>query len=67
MAEWQNRPLDPTYAIVFFDALRVKVRDEGSVRNKAVYLAFGIRPDGTKEPLGMWIEQTRGPSSGRVS
>lgn len=60
VAEWQNRPLDPTYAIVFFDALRVKVRDEGSVRNKAVYLALGIRPDGTKEPLGMWIEQTEG-------
>ena len=60
VAEWQNRPLDPTYALVFFDALRVKVRDEGTVRNKAVYLALGIRPDGTKEPLGMWIEQTEG-------
>jgi putative transposase len=60
VAEWQSRPLDPTYALVFFDALRVKVRDEGSVRNKAVYLALGIRPDGTKEPLGMWIEQTEG-------
>jgi putative transposase len=60
VAEWQSRPLDPTYALVFFDALRVKVRDEGTVRNKAVYLALGIRPDGTKEPLGMWIEQTEG-------
>jgi hypothetical protein len=50
--EWQNRPLEPLYALVFFDALRVKVRDEGMVRNKAVYLALGARPDGTKEALG---------------
>lgn len=57
---WQNRPLDPTYAIVFFDALRVKIRDEGLVRNKAVYLAIGIRPSGLKEVLGLWIEQTEG-------
>ena len=60
VSEWQGRPLDPVYAIVFFDALRVKVRDEGTVRNKAIYLALGIRPDGTKEPLGLWIEQTEG-------
>ena len=45
---------------VFFDALRVKIRDEGTVRNKAVYLALGVRPDGTKEILGLWIEQTEG-------
>ena len=38
--EWQNRPLDPVYPVVFFDALRVKIRDEGLVRNKAVYLAL---------------------------
>ncbi len=43
---WQSRPLEPTYAIVFFDALRVKIRDEGLVRNKAVYLAIGVRPSG---------------------
>jgi putative transposase len=60
VSEWQGRPLDPVYALVFFDALRVKVRDEGTVRNKAIYLALGIRPDGTKEPLGLWIEQTEG-------
>jgi len=60
VAEWQNRPLDPLYALVFFDALRVKVRDEGTVRNKAVYLALGVRPDGSKEALGLWIEQTEG-------
>jgi transposase-like protein len=41
VAEWQNRPLEPLYPLVFFDALRVKVRDEGTVRNKAVYLALG--------------------------
>ena len=60
VAEWQNRPLDALYALVFFDALRVKTRDEGTVRNKAVYLALGVRPDGTKEILGLWIEQTEG-------
>lgn len=57
---WQNRPLDVCYALVFFDAIRVKIRDEGLVRNKAVYIALGILPDGTKEILGLWIEQTEG-------
>lgn len=57
---WQNRPLEPTYAIVYFDALRVKIRDEGLVRNKAVYLAIGITCAGDKEILGLWIEQTEG-------
>jgi putative transposase len=57
---WQSRPLEPTYAIVFFDALRVKIRDEGLVRNKAVYLAIGVRCSGHKEVLGLWIEQTEG-------
>lgn len=60
VAEWQNRPLDACYPLVFFDALRVKIRDEGFVRNKAVYVALGIQPDGTKEILGLWIEQTEG-------
>lgn len=58
--EWQSRPLEPMYPLVFFDALRVKIRDEGTVRNKAVYLALGVQPDGTKEVLGLWIEQTEG-------
>jgi putative transposase len=58
--EWQNRPLEPMYPLVFFDALRVKIRDEGTVKNKAVYLALGVRADGTKEILGIWIEQTEG-------
>jgi putative transposase len=60
VAEWQNRPLEARYPLVFLDALRVKVRDEGTVRNKAVYVALGVRPDGTKDVLGLWIEQTEG-------
>lgn len=57
---WQARPLDPVYAVVFFDALRVKIRDEGTVRSKAVYLALGIRTDGRRDILGLWIEQSEG-------
>ena len=60
VGEWQNRPLDACYAIAFFDAIRVKIRDEGFVRNKAVYIAIAILPDGTKEIPGLWIEQTEG-------
>ncbi len=48
------------YPIVYFDALWLKIRDEGTVKNKAVYLALGIRADGRKEVLGLWIEQTEG-------
>lgn len=57
---WQSRPLEATYAVVFFDAIRVKIRDEGSVKNKAVYLAIGVRCSGNKEVLGLWIEQSEG-------
>jgi len=60
VAEWQGRPLDACYPLVFFDAIRVKIRDEGIVRNKAVYIVLGILPDGTKDILGIWIEQTEG-------
>jgi putative transposase len=60
IAAWQDRPLEAVYPLVFFDALRVKIRDEGTVRNKAVYLALGVRADGRKEILGLWIEQTEG-------
>src|SRR6478736_327156 len=60
VGQWQMRPLDALYPIVYFDALRLKIRDEGVVRNKAVYLALGIRADGRKEVLGLWIEQTEG-------
>ncbi len=58
--EWQNRPLDPVYPVVFFDALRVKIRDEGLVKNKAVYVALAFNAEGGKEVLGLWIEQTEG-------
>ena len=58
--EWQNRPLDPVYPVVFFDALRVKIRDEGLVKNKAVYVALALNPDGEKDVLGLWIEQSEG-------
>lgn len=58
--EWQSRPLEAVYPIVIFDALRVKIRDEGLVKNKAVYVVLGIRPDGAKEVLGLWIEQSEG-------
>jgi hypothetical protein len=54
--EWKNRPLDPVYPVVFFDALRVKIRDEGVVKNKAVYVALALNPDGEKDVLGLWIE-----------
>jgi len=57
---WQQRPLAPLYPVVFFDALRVKIRDEGAVKNKAVYLALGVLPDGQRDVLGLWIEQTEG-------
>jgi putative transposase len=60
IAAWQARPLEPVYPLVFFDALRVKIRDEGLVRNKAVHVALGVRPDGTKEILGLWLEQNEG-------
>src|ERR1700730_9228321 len=60
VCEWQNRPLEASYPLVFFDALRVKIRDEGLVRNKAVYIALGVAADGTKDLLGLWIENTEG-------
>ena len=60
IASWQSRPLEPVYPLIFFDALRVKIRDEGMVRNKAVHVALGVRADGTKEILGLWLEQNEG-------
>ncbi len=57
---WQSRPLEPIYPIVFLDALRVKARTDGHIRNVAVYLAIGITVDGLKEVLGMWIAQNEG-------
>ncbi len=57
---WQARPLDPMYPVVFFDALRVKIREDAVVRNKAVYLALGVQADGSRDILGLWIEGTEG-------
>ncbi len=57
---WQARPLEPMYPVVFFDCLRVKIREDAVVRNKAIYLALGILPDGTRDILGLWIETTEG-------
>ena len=57
---WQNRPLESTYLVVYLDALIVKIRDGGVVQNKAVYLVVGLDKDGSKDVLGMWIQQTEG-------
>jgi transposase-like protein len=57
---WQARPLEPMYPVVFFDALRVKIREDALVRNKAIYLALGVLPDGSRDILGLWIEGTEG-------
>ena len=57
---WQSRPLETMYPVVFFDALRVKIREDAVVRSKAVYLALGILADGSKDILGLWIENTEG-------
>ena len=57
---WQARPLEPVYPVVFFDALRVKIREDAVVRNKAIYLALGVQSDGTRDILGLWIENTEG-------
>jgi len=68
VAEWQNRPLEPMYPLVFFDALRVKIREKGLVRNKAVYVALGVAPEGTKDILWAFGSRPRkAPNSGCAS
>lgn len=62
LESWRSRPLEPVYLVVYLDALVVKIRDTSGVRNKSVYLAVGQRPDGDKEVLGMWIQDTEGAS-----
>lgn len=57
---WQNRPLEALYPILYLDALYIKVRQDGHVQNKAVYLAIGVNRDGVKEVLGLWLAQTEG-------
>jgi len=58
--EWQNRLLDPIYPILFLDAIRLPIRDNGHVIKKAIYLAIGVKMTGTKEILGIWVEQNEG-------
>ena len=58
VTQWQQRPLDGVYPVVLFDCLRVKIRDEGIVKNKAVYVALGVDRAGKKDVLGLWIAQT---------
>lgn len=60
VTQWQQRPLDRFYPVVMFDCLRVKIRDEGVVKSKAVYVVLAITRDGTKDVLGLWVEQTEG-------
>ena len=68
MREWQNWPLDAVYPVVFFDALRVKIRDESVVKNKAVYLALALDCEGHKHVLGLVdSSRARALSSGCAS
>ena len=60
ISAWQSRPLEPMYPVVFFDALRVRIREDNVVRHKAVYLALGVCADGSRDILGLWIENTEG-------
>ena len=60
VSAWQTRQLEPMYPVVFFDALRVKIREDAVVRSKAVYLALAVLPDGSRDILGIWIENTEG-------
>lgn len=60
IGSWQQRPLKPMHPVIFFDALRGQIREEGLVRNKAIYLALGVLPDGTRATLGISIENTEG-------
>ncbi len=65
--DWQNRSLDPLYPIVYFDALIVKIKDQGHIVNKAVYLAIGVNMEGLKDVLGIWIERTEGTAEGAAT
>jgi len=61
LQQWQSRPLEALYAIVYLDAMFVKMRHEGRVENRAVYVAVGVRMDGYKDVLGLWTADTEGP------
>lgn len=58
--EWQTRPLDAVYPIVYLDALRVKIRIDGMVQNRCIYLAIGVNLEGRKETLGLWTAENEG-------
>lgn len=58
--EWQSRPLDPIYPVIYLDALMVKIRDGHQVRNKAAHIAIGVDIDGIKHVLGIWVQPTEG-------
>ena len=60
MKEWLSRPLDAVYPVIYFDCIHAKSRQDGSVRNKAVYVALGINTAGEKDCLGLWMEETEG-------
>ena len=57
---WQNRPLEPCYPVIFMDVIRVKIRTDGAVINKAVFVALAILPDGTRDVLGLWFQANEG-------
>ena len=58
--EWQTRPLEPVYPIVYMDCIRIKIREDNKVINKAVYLALGVDTAGQKDLLGMWFSENEG-------
>lgn len=60
LTAWQNRPLEPCYPVVFMDAIRVNIRSDGAVSNKAVFVALAILPDGTRDVLGLWFQANEG-------
>ena len=59
---WQDRPLEEFYPVIYLDAIRVKVRDQGRVRSKAAHIAVGVNMDGIKHVLGIWVEDNEGAS-----
>ena len=60
VVEWQNRPLDAVYPIVYLDCIVMKIRQDNRVINKAIYLALGVNMEGKKELLGLWLSETEG-------
>jgi len=60
VSEWRNRPLEEVYTIIYMDAIFFKVSENNQIRNKALYIAFGVNLEGMKDVLGMWIAQSEG-------